>query len=336
MPSNVPATMRHVGTTGAGEPDVMAIVEGPTPQPGPGEVLIKVHTAGVNRPDVLQRQGGYPPPPGASPILGLEVAGTIVAAGDGSAPWPVGDEVCALVAGGGYAEYCVAPAAQCLPVPKGMTVADAAALPETFFTVWTNVFQRGRLARGETLLVHGGSSGIGTTAIQLAHAFGARVLATAGSDDKCAFCEKIGADKAINYRTADFAEAVKELTGGKGVDVILDIVGGPYLPRNVRALAVEGRLVQIAFLQGSKVENFDFMPVMLKRLTLTGSTLRPRSVEQKAQIARELHEKVWPLLEAGTVRPVVHKTFPLAQVAEAHRLMESSAHIGKIMLTVAS
>jgi len=335
MPSDVPATMRHVGTTGAGKPDVMAVVEGATPRPGSGEVLIKVHTAGVNRPDVLQRQGGYPPPAGASPILGLEVAGTIVATGDDAAPWRVGDEVCALVAGGGYAEYCVAPAAQCLPVPKGMTVADAAALPETFFTVWTNVFQRGRLGHGETFLVHGGTSGIGTTAIQLAHAFGARVLTTAGSDEKCAFCEKIGADKAINYRTTDFAEAVKELTGGKGVDVILDMVGGPYLERNVRSLAVEGRLVQIAFLQGSKVENLDFMPVMLKRLTLTGSTLRPRSVAQKAVIARELREKVWPLLEAGTVRPVIHKTFPLTEVAEAHRLMESSKHIGKIMLAVA-
>jgi NADPH2:quinone reductase len=314
----------------------MAVVEGATPRPGPGEVLIKVHTAGVNRPDVLQRQGGYPPPAGASPILGLEVAGTIVATGGDAAPWRVGDEVCALVAGGGYAEYCVAPAPQCLPVPKGMTVADAAALPETFFTVWTNVFQRGRLGRGETLLVHGGTSGIGTTAIQLAHAFGARVLATAGSDEKCAFCEKIGADRAINYRAANFAEAVKELTGGKGADVILDMVGGPYLERNVRALAVEGRLVQIAFLQGSKVGSFDFMPVMLKRLTLTGSTLRPRSVAQKAEIARELREKVWPLLEAGTVRPVIHKTFPLAEVAEAHRLMESSKHIGKIMLAVAA
>jgi putative PIG3 family NAD(P)H quinone oxidoreductase len=320
----------------------MVVVEGATPRPGPGEVLIKVHTAGVNRPDVLQRQGGYPPPPGASPVLGLEVAGTIaaigdgVATGEGAAPWRVGDEVCALVAGGGYAEYCVAPAAQCLPVPKGMTLADAAALPETFFTVWTNVFQRGRLGRGETFLVHGGTSGIGTTAIQLAHAFGARVLTTAGSDEKCAFCEKIGADKAINYRTADFAEAVKELTGGKGVDVILDMVGGPYLERNVRALAVEGRLVQIAFLQGSKVESFDFTPMMLKRLTLTGSTLRPRSVAQKAEIARELRQKVWPLLEAGTVRPVIHTTFPLAEVAEAHRLMESSRHIGKIMLAVAA
>jgi NADPH:quinone reductase len=247
--------------------------------------------------------------------------------------WKVGDEVCALVAGGGYAELCTAPAPQCLPIPGGLGLLEGAALPETFFTVWTNVFQRGRLQKGETILVHGGTSGIGTTAIQLAHAFGARVVATAGSDEKCAFCRKIGADEAINYRSQDFAAEVKRITEGKGVELILDMVGGPYLEKNVRCLALEGRLVQIAFLQTSKVE-LDFMPMMLKRLTLTGSTLRPRSVEQKAAIARELHEKVWPLLEAGTVRPIVHKIFPLEEAAEGHRLMESSQHIGKIMLKV--
>jgi putative PIG3 family NAD(P)H quinone oxidoreductase len=333
MAAEIPAEMRHIEMTQPGGPEVMRLVTGPVPKPGPGEVLIRVHTAGVNRPDVAQRSGGYPPPPGASPILGLEIAGTIVAVGDGVAGWKVGDEACALVAGGGYAEYCAAPAPQCLPVPKGMGLREAGALPETFFTVWTNVFQRGGLKAGETVLIHGGTSGIGTTAIQLAHAFGARVLTTAGSDEKCAFCCKIGADEAINYRDEDFVERVKALTQGKGVDLILDMVGGDYLPRNVRALAVEGRLVQIAFLKSSKTE-FDFMPMMLKRLTLTGSTLRPRSVEQKGAIARELREKVWPLLGAGTVRPIIHKTFPLAEAVEAHRLMESSQHIGKILLAV--
>jgi NADPH:quinone reductase len=333
MAAAIPAEMRHIEMTQPGGPEVMRLATGPVPKPAAGEVLIRVHTAGVNRPDVAQRSGSYPPPPGASPILGLEIAGTVVALGDGVADWRVGDEACALVAGGGYAEYCTAPAPQCLPVPKGMGLKEAAALPETFFTVWTNVFQRGGLKTGETVLVHGGTSGIGTTAIQLAHAFGARVIATAGSDEKCAFCCKIGAAESINYREEDFVERTKALTDGKGIDLILDMVGGDYLPRNVRALAVEGRLVQIAFLQSSRIE-FDFMPMMLKRLTLTGSTLRPRSVEQKGAIARELRSRVWPLLEAGTVRPIVHETFPLAEAVEAHRLMESSRHIGKILLAV--
>jgi NADPH:quinone reductase len=322
--------MRHITVEKSGGPEGMKLADGPDPKPADGEVLIEVAYAGINRPDVLQRQGGYPPPPGASPILGLEVAGKVVKA---AGSWKVGDEVCALVSGGGYAELCAAPAPQCLPIPGGLGLLEGAALPETFFTVWTNVFQRGRLQKGETIIVHGGTSGIGTTAIQLAHAFGARVFATAGSDEKCAFCRKIGADEAINYRSQDFVAEVKRITDGKGVELILDMVGGPYLEKNVRCLAVEGRLVQIAFLQSSKVE-LDFLPMMLKRLTLTGSTLRPRSVEQKAAIARELHEKVWPLLEAGTVRPVIHKVFPLEQAAEGHRLMESSQHIGKIMLKV--
>jgi NADPH:quinone reductase len=322
--------MRHITVEKSGGPEGMKLADRPDPKPADGEVLIEVAYAGINRPDVLQRQGGYPPPPGASPILGLEVAGKVVKA---AGSWKVGDEVCALVSGGGYAELCAAPAPQCLPIPGGLGLLEGAALPETFFTVWTNVFQRGRLQKGETIIVHGGTSGIGTTAIQLAHAFGARVFATAGSDEKCAFCRKIGADEAINYRSQDFVAEVKRITDGKGVELILDMVGGPYLEKNVRCLAVEGRLVQIAFLQSSKVE-LDFLPMMLKRLTLTGSTLRPRSVEQKAAIARELHEKVWPLLEAGTVRPVIHKVFPLEQAAEGHRLMESSQHIGKIMLKV--
>jgi NADPH2:quinone reductase len=331
--ATIPAKMKVIDMKGSGEPEVMQLAEGPVPPPAAGEVLIEVAAAGINRPDVLQRQGGYPPPKGASPILGLEVAGKVVALGPGATRWKVGDAVCALVSGGGYAEYCAAPTPQCLPVPSGYSMIDAAALPETFYTVWTNVFQRGRLKSGETILVHGGTSGIGTTAIQLAHAFGARVVTTAGSDEKCAFTRKIGADEAINYRSEDFVEAVKRVTGGQGVDLILDMVGGPYLEKNVACLAVEGRLVQIAFLQSPKVE-FNFMPMMLKRLTLTGSTLRPRSVEQKAAIAVELEAKVWPLLAAGSVRPIVHKVFPLAEAAAGHRLMESSQHIGKIMLKV--
>jgi len=330
---DVPSEMRFVDMKQPGPPQVLVAATGPTPTPQPGEVLVKVAAAGINRPDVLQREGNYPPPPGASPILGLEIAGTIVALGDGVRDWKVGDAVCALVTGGGYAEYCAAPAPQCLPVPKGFSMVEAGGLPETFFTVWSNVFVRGGLKPGETILIHGGTSGIGTTAIQLAHEFGARVFATAGSDDKCAACRKLGADEAINYRTTDFVKRAKELTGGKGVELVLDMVGGDYLQRNVSALAVEGRLVQIAFLKPSKVE-FDFMPVMLKRLTLTGSTLRARSVEQKAEIARPLREKVWPLLDQGKIRPVIHKTFPLAEAAAAHALMESSAHVGKIILTV--
>jgi putative PIG3 family NAD(P)H quinone oxidoreductase len=332
--AEIPREMSFIDMKGSGAPDVLAAARGAVPQPQAGEVLIKVAAAGVNRPDVFQRQGNYPPPPGASPILGLEIAGTVAALGAGTRGWSVGDAVCALVTGGGYAEYCPAPAPQCLPVPAGFSMVEAAGLPETFYTVWSNVFMRGGLKPGETILIHGGSSGIGTTAIQLAHAFGARVFATAGSDEKCEACRKLGADEAINYRTADFVKRAKELTGGKGVELVLDMVGGDYLQRNVSALAVEGRLVQIAFLKPSKVE-FDFMPMMLKRLTLTGSTLRARSVEQKAEIARPLREKVWPLLDQGKIKPVIHKTFPLAQAAAAHALMESSAHIGKIILTVA-
>lgn len=332
MPDGLPESMTVIEISRFGEPDVLVPASRPVPRPGPGEVLIEVTAAGVNRPDVLQRQGGYPPPPGASDIPGLEVAGRIAALGPEVQEWKVGDAVCALVTGGGYAEFCPAPAAQCLPVPRGLDMARAAAIPETFFTVWSNVFDRARLAAGEGFLVHGGSSGIGTTAIQLAHQFGAKVFATAGGPEKCAACEKLGADRAINYRTEDFVEVVKEMTGGKGVDVILDMVGGDYVARNLKALAVEGRLVQIAFLRGSKVE-LNLMPLMLKRQTLTGSTLRARPVADKAAIARSLKEKVWPLIEEGKVAPVLHATFPLREAAEAHRLMESSAHIGKIVLT---
>jgi len=332
--ADIPREMRFVDMAGAGAPEVLVPAKGPVPKPRAGEVLVKLAAAGVNRPDVFQRQGNYPPPPGASPILGLEIAGTVVALGDGVRDPALGDRVCALVTGGGYAEYCAAPAPQCLPVPAGFSMVEAAGLPETFFTVWSNVFMRGRLQPGETILIHGGSSGIGTAAIQLAHHFGARVVATAGSDKKCDACRRLGADEAINYRTTDFVKRVKELTGGKGVELVLDMVGGDYLQRNLSALAVEGRLVQIAFLKPSKVE-FDFMPMMLKRLTLTGSTLRARSVEQKAEIARPLREKVWPLLDQGKIKPLSYATFPLAEAAAAHRLMESSAHIGKIILKVA-
>jgi putative PIG3 family NAD(P)H quinone oxidoreductase len=325
--------MKAVEIARAGGPEVLRLAERPRPEPREGEVLIRVAAAGVNRPDVLQRQGRYAPPPGASDIPGLEVAGTVEAVGPASTGWSAGDPVCALVAGGGYAAYCVAPEPQCLPVPGGLDLVEAAAVPETFFTVWHNVFERGRLGRGETLLVHGGSSGIGTTAIQLGRAFGARVVATAGSAGKCRACERLGAERAVNYRDEDFVAAVKETTAGRGADVVLDMVGGDYTPRNVEALAVEGRLVQIAFLKGSRVE-LDLMPLMQKRLTVTGSTLRPRPVAEKGAIAAALRQHVWPLLESGKVRPVIFKTFPLAEAAEAHRLMESSAHIGKIVLTI--
>src|SRR4051795_5728098 len=287
MSITIPAQMHYIAMEAPGGPEVLVLATGPVPCPATGEVLIRVAAAGINRPDILQRTGNYPPPPGASPILGLEVSGTVVALGAEVTGWHEGDAVCALVAGGGYAEYCVAPAPQCLPVPKGVALVDAAGLPETFFTVWSNVFDRGRLATGESFLVHGGSSGIGTTAIQLAHAFGARVFATAGSDEKCGFCRKIGAAEAINYKTQDFVAEVKRATGGKGVDLVLDMVGGPYIEKNLRCLGMDGRLVQIAFLQPSKVE-LDLMPVMLKRLTVTGSTLRPRTVEQKGAIADAL------------------------------------------------
>ena len=329
-------TMRCVEIAGnGGPPEVLRPASRPRPTAGKGEVLIRVAAAGVNRPDVLQRQGGYPPPPGASDIPGLEVAGEIVALGEGAGDWKTGDQVCALVTGGGYAEYVAAPAPQCLPIPKGLSLVEAAGLPETFFTVWTNIFERGRLQKGETLLVHGGSSGIGTTAIQVASRLGATVYVTAGSADKCAACEKLGAAKAINYRETDFVEAIKGLTGGRGVDVILDMVGADYIERNIRCLAAEGRLVQIGFQKGSKAD-INFMPVMLKRLTVTGSTLRIQSVASKGRMAAALRAIVWPLIETGAIRPVICATFPLDEAAQAHRLMESNAHIGKIILTVRS
>jgi putative PIG3 family NAD(P)H quinone oxidoreductase len=325
--------MTAVEITSPGGPEVLKAGTRPVPQPKDGEVLIEVHAAGINRPDVFQRKGHYDPPPGAPDIPGLEVAGRIVGVGPGVSDWRIGDEVCALVAGGGYAEFCTAPAPQCLPVPKGLGMVQAAALPETFFTVWSNVFDRGLLKSGETLLVHGGSSGIGTTAIQLAKAAGARVFTTAGSAEKCEACLKLGADRAINYREEDFAAVVKEATGGKGVDVVLDMVGGDYIPRSISCMAPDGRHVSIAFLRGSKTE-IDFNRVMRTRLTLTGSTLRPRPVADKAAIAVKLKEHVWPKLADGSIRPLIHATFPLADAAAAHVLMESSQHIGKIVLTV--
>ena len=305
----------------------------PTPAPGAGEVLIKVAAAGVNRPDVLQRIGAYPPPPGASEIPGLEIAGEVVALGEGASLWKTGDKVCALVAGGGYAEYCSVHETNALPVPDGLTMAEAAGVPETFFTVRTNVFERGALKPGESLLVHGGSSGIGTTAIQIASQLGSTDYTTAGSADKCAACEELGAERAINYREEDFVEVLKQATGKKGIDVILDMVGGDYIQRNIKAAARDGRIVNIAYLNGSKAE-VDFMMVMLKRLTLTGSTLRIRSPAEKAAIADALRKTVWPLIEAGKVKPQLFKTFPLAQADKAHALMETSTHIGKIVLEV--
>jgi putative PIG3 family NAD(P)H quinone oxidoreductase len=315
-----------------GEPDVLVPVERPKPVPAAGEVLIRVAAAGVNRPDVFQRRGRYAPPPGASDIPGLEVSGTIEALGPGVSGVTTGDEMCALVAGGGYAEYCVAPAPQCLPVPRGMDVITAAAIPETFFTVWSNVFQRGRLQSGESLLVHGGSSGIGTTAIQLAKARGARVFATAGTPEKCAACERLGAERCVDYRSSDFVAVIRDLTAGRGVDVVLDMVGADYFARNLDVLAVEGRLVEIATLHGVKAE-LNIQAVMGRRLTITGSTLRPRPIADKAAIAVELHQHVWPLLESKTVIPVVHATFALRDAAAAHRVMESSVHTGKLLLT---
>jgi putative PIG3 family NAD(P)H quinone oxidoreductase len=329
----LPGEMTAIEITSFGGPEVLKPGKRPLPSLAEGEVLIKVAAAGVNRPDVLQRTGSYAPPPGASDLPGLEVAGEIVATKGDVGSWKVGDKVTALVAGGGYAEYAAAPALQCLNVPKGFDMVHAAALPETFFTVWTNVFQRGGLQKGETFLIHGGSSGIGTTAIQLAHEFGARVITTVGSDDKAKACRDLGADLAINYRNADFVAEVMAATNKNGADLILDMVGGDYINRNLSCLAVDGRLVFIAFLQGPKAE-VNFAQVMVKRQTITGSTLRPRSVAQKAEIAAELKAKVWPLLDAGKVKPVLYKTFPLKDAAEAHRLMESSAHTGKIVLTV--
>jgi putative PIG3 family NAD(P)H quinone oxidoreductase len=314
-----------------GGPEVLVPVERPRPVPQAGEVLISVAAAGVNRPDSAQRRGIYPPPAGASDIPGLEVAGTVAEAGPDAGEWRVGDRVCALVAGGGYAEYCVAPAVQCLPVPRGLDLVAAGAIPETFFTVWSNVFDRGRLQAGEWILIHGGSSGIGTTAIQLARARGAHVLTTAGSAEKCAACERVGADRAINYREIDFVAAVRDATAGRGVDVVLDIIGGDYVPRNLEALAVEGRLVQIG-LQGGSSAQLNMGTLLMKRLTITASTLRARSVAEKGALAAAVKANVWPLLESGAVRPVIHATFPLGAAADAHRLLESSGHIGKIVL----
>jgi NADPH2:quinone reductase len=329
----LPDTMRAVEIAKPGGPEVLVPTSRPLPVPKPGEILVKVAAAGVNRPDVLQRMGLYPVPADASDLPGLEVAGEVVACGAEARMWKVGANVCALAHGGGYAEYCVVPEVQALPVPRGLSMVEAASLPETFFTVWSNVYDRGRLKPGEALLVQGGSSGIGVTAIQMAKAMGNRVIATAGSDEKCAACVKLGADKAINYRTQDFLAEVLAATGGKGVNVVLDMVGGDYVPKELKCLADEGRLVFIAFLRGPKTE-LDINEVMRRRLVLTGSTLRPRPVEFKGAVARNLREHVWPLIEAGKIRPVVFKTFPLAQAAEAHRLMESSQHIGKLVLTV--
>ena len=325
--------MRAVEISKPGGPDVLKPVERPQPQPKPNEILIKVAAAGVNRPDVLQRSGNYPVPPDASDLPGLEVAGEVSALGSSAKGWKVGDKVCALVHGGGYAEYCVAPDVQALPIPKGLSAVEAASLPETFFTVWGNVFERGRLSSGETLLVQGGTSGIGVSAIQMAAAMGNRVFATAGSDDKVAACVRLGAEKAFNYKTQDWEKEILAATGGKGVDVILDMVGGDYVPKELKCIADDGRLVFIAFLRGMKTE-MDISLVMRKRLTITGSTLRPRPVEFKGKLAAALRAKIWPLIEAGKIKPEIYKTFPLAQASEAHRLMETSQHIGKIVLTV--
>lgn len=325
--------MRAIEITQPGAPDVLKICERPIPALKPGEVLIKVHAAGVNRPDVLQRTGNYPVPPGASDLPGLEVAGEIVDGDLTGSPFKKGDLVCALVQGGGYAEYCAAPIEQCLPLPQGLSAIEAASLPETFFTVWSNVFDRARLAGTETLLVQGGTSGIGVTAIQLAAALGHRVFATAGSDQKCRACETLGAERGINYRTEDFVEVVKTATGGKGVDVILDMVAGDYVPREIDCLADDGRLVFIALLGGAKA-NINLGAILRRRLSITGSTLRPRPVAFKAAIAARLHERVWPLFEAGRIKPVIYKTFALEHAAQAHALMETSTHIGKIILEV--
>ena len=329
----IPNEMTAIRISEPGGPEVLKACSQPTPQPAADEILVQVAAAGVNRPDVLQRKGAYPPPKGASELPGLEVAGTVVAVGDAAKIHKVGDKVCALVNGGGYAEYCVAPDVSAMSVPDGISMAEAAAIPETYFTVWHNVFERGGLQPGEWLLVHGGSSGIGTTAIQLAHALGSKVIATAGSSDKCEACKELGADHAINYREVDFVEDVMSATDGHGADVILDMVGGDYVDRNFRAAAIEGRIVQIGFL-GSATAEVNFMPVLLKRLIFTGSTLRARSNDVKGGLARTIEKTVWPLVSAGKTKPVMFATFPLDQAAEAHSLMESSTHIGKIVLTV--
>ncbi len=330
---SVPAEMTVVEIAAPGGPEQLKAAKRPVPQPGPGEVLVRVAAAGVNRPDVMQRQGRYPPPPGASDLPGLEIAGEVVALGPDVSGPSVGDKITALLPGGGYAEYAVAAAPLCLPVPHGISMVEAAAIPETFFTVWTNLFDRGRCRAGETVLIHGGTSGIGTTAIQLAAAIGARVYATAGSDEKARACERLGAVRGINYRTEDFAAVMRAETGGKGVDVTLDMVAAAYLARNMDIAAIEGRIVVISLLSGSKAE-INLGLILSKRLTLTGSTLRVRSVAQKAEVAAAVQKNVWPLLASGRVRPVIHATFPLVQAAEAHQLMETSNHIGKIVLTI--
>lgn len=324
---------RHVRVDRPGPPEVLQLAEGPRPEPGPNEVLIAVAAAGVNRPDVLQRMGVYPPPPGASPILGLEVAGSVIAIGRDVEQWRAGDAVCALTPGGGYAEYCVTPAAHCLPVPAGYSMIEAAALPETAFTVWGNLFRRGRLTAGETVLIHGGTSGIGSTAIQFAKAFGARALATARGADKCAACLALGADAAIDYASQDFVDEVLRLTAGRGVDVVLDIVGGDYTARNLAALGVDGRLLLVGFQRGTAA-TIDLTAIMRKRIVITGSMLRPQTHDEKAALAQALRAQVWPLIESGRIRLPIAACFPLAQAADAHRLMESSQHIGKIVLTV--
>ena len=331
----LPQSMHAILTQGAGGTEVMHLSEVPLPTLRPGDILIRVEAAGINRPDVLQRQGAYPPPADASPILGLEVAGTVAALGEGTTGFAVGDRVCALANGGGYAEYCATPATQALPWPKGCTAVQAAALPENYFTVWANLFQMGNLHAGESVLIHGGSGGIGITAIQLAAEFGAVVFTTVGSLDKARACERIGAHAAIDYHTADFAEEIKRLTAYRGVDVILDIVGAPYFERNIASLKRGGRLIFIAFLQGARMTEVDLQPVMVKRLTVTGSTLRPRTAFEKAAIARGLRERVWPVLDAGRCAPVIETVFPLAEVAKAHALLEGRSHIGKVMLKVA-
>ena len=327
----VPATMTAIAISRPGGPEVLVAEQRPLPQPGPGEILVKVAAAGVNRPDLSQREGRYPPPPGASDLPGLEIAGEVVGLGAGVMAWKLGDRVCALAHGGGYADYCAVHESHALPVPKGLSMVEAAALPETFFTVWVNVFDMAGLKAGEWLLIHGGSSGIGTTAIMLAKAFGAKVIVTAGSDEKCDACLKLGADAAINYKTTDFVPAVKEITGGHGADVILDMVGGPYVERNHQCAAMDGRVTQIAMMQGSKV---DLRYMSQRRIRHMGSTLRPRTVPQKAAIAAALREKVWPLIEAGQIRPVMDSTFALADAAKAHARLESSQHIGKVVLTL--
>jgi putative PIG3 family NAD(P)H quinone oxidoreductase len=326
--------MRFVDLPSFGGPEVMTFSNGPLPSPKAGELLVKVQAAGINRPDVAQRQGNYPAPKDASPVLGLEVAGEVVALGEGVSDFQTGDRVCALANGGGYAEYCVVPAGQALPFPKGYDAVKAAAVPETFFTVWANLFQMAGLMEGESVLIHGGSSGIGTTAIQLAKAFGAEVYTTAGSKEKCDACETLGAKRAINYKQEDFAAVIKDATGGKGVDVILDMIGASYFEKNIASLAKDGCLSMIAFLGGTIAEKVDLRPIMVKRLTVTGSTMRPRTADEKRAIRDELVEQVWPLLEAGKVAPVIHYVIDFDQVSEGHRLMESSSHIGKIVMRI--